>query len=202
MACTAIPSRSLPVSRSGDTSRRTEDPALDAEVRHSSPANLSPPHPSAHRAHPLSRPYREKSDCLPVPVTLLGGSRVRAKGRPMETVRRSSYLHDVRTLHDVGSFVGLTDVELLARFTGRRRRGRGVCVLGPGGAARADGAGRLPAGAAADRRTPRTPSRRRSWSWRGRPGRSARANPWRAGCTAWRTGPRPAQDRRGPAAEA
>ena len=36
----------------------------------------------------------------------------------METVRRSSYLHDVRTLYDVGSSAGLTDVELLARFTG------------------------------------------------------------------------------------
>ena len=36
----------------------------------------------------------------------------------METVRRSSYLHDIRTLYDVGSFAGLTDVELLERFAG------------------------------------------------------------------------------------
>ena len=98
----------------------------------------------------------------------------------------------LRTLFGVGTLSGLTDGQLLERFarrgggspTRRSRRRPSRRWWSDTGRWCWASAGRC----WAIGMTRRTPARRPSWSWRGRPDRSGGGIRWRAGSTAWPVG--------------
>ena len=107
-------------------------------------------------------------------------------------------LRDIQTLFDAGTSSGLSDRQLLERFTGRRDASAEaafevlVCATG-----------RWSCGFAAMcwaiRPTPRMRFRRRSWCWLGGAVRFAGSSQWEAGFTAWRAGWRRERGSRRPA---
>ena len=76
--------------------------------------------------------------------------------------QRVAALRSFRELFHSGPVSGLDDGQLLERFATRHDE---AAFARAGGAARADGPGRLPPDAPRRATTSRTPSRPRSWSW-------------------------------------
>ena len=106
----------------------------------------------------------------------------------MDSGAARGILRDIHTLYTRGTMGGRTDSELLERFlagataTPRTRSRRWWPATGRWSWASAGGC-------SPPRTTRRTPSRRRSSSWRTGPGRSSAGIGWRAGSTASRCGP-------------
>ena len=102
-------------------------------------------------------------------------------------------VRQLQTLFNVGTACGMTDDQLLSRFVSSRDHGAFEASsngMGRWSPRSAEGCSRI-------RTTRRTRSRRRSWSWCGRPARSAAGRRWEVGCTGWpstwrsRSTPRP-----------
>ena len=96
--------------------------------------------------------------------------------------RLGGALRDVQTLFKAGTSGGLTDGQLLEEFRDRGGEARRARLRGPGRAARPGGPAPAARSSATSTRR-RTPSRRSSSSWRGRPARCGCATRWPPGCT-------------------
>ena len=83
----------------------------------------------------------------------------------MPGARRDRFRGSIQTLFAAGTFCGLSDRQLLERFLASRDEVAEMAFAAAGRAARADGAGGLPAHPGRFRTTLRTPFRRRSSSW-------------------------------------
>ena len=119
----------------------------------------------------------------------------------MAHVATGSVVRQLGSLFEGGSVAGLSDRQLLERFTAGGREPAGEAAF----AALVARHGPMVLGVCrqllGDVSMPRTPSRPSSWSWPGRPGRSATPTCWATGCTGSRSGRRGAPGSRSPAAD-